>query len=105
MSKVRCGFCAKELKPGGLRYVLMWKLFADYDGIIDIEDGKKLEAIMNPVETASTAEIQDQIYMENRHVLCPQCREEILDTLASLEDHGLEEDLGEANGEEEKNFH
>ena len=41
MVKVRCAFCGRTLQPGSLRYVLMWKMFADYDGIIDLEDEKK----------------------------------------------------------------
>jgi len=104
MSKVRCGFCARPLEPGSLRYVLMWKLFADYDGIIDLEDEKKLEVTMRAVEAASMADLEEQIYMESRHILCPMCREEILDTLASLEHHA-EEESDEGNGEGERNLH
>ncbi len=105
MGKVRCGFCARPLESGSLRYVLMWKLFADYDGIIDLEDGKKLEVTMRAVKAASPAELEDQIYMESRHILCPLCREEILDTLVSLEHQNLEEDTDDGNGEGERNLH
>ena len=83
----------------------MWKLFADYDGIIDLEDEKKLEATMEAVEAASPADLEDQIYMESRHILCSSCREEILDTLASLEHQNLEGDLDEGNGDGERNLH
>lgn len=105
MSKVRCGFCASPLEPGSLRYVLMWKLFADYDGIIDLEDESKLEATVKAVEAASPADLEDQIYMESRHILCPSCREEILDTLDSLEHQHLAEDTDGGNGEGERNLH
>ena len=105
MGKVRCGFCARPLEPGSLRYVLMWKLFADYDGIIDLEDEKKLEITMRAVEASSPADLEDQIYLESRHILCPMCREEILDTLASLEHQSLNEDTDEGNGEGERNLH
>jgi len=105
MSRVRCGFCARPLEPGSLRYVLMWKLFADYDGIIDLEDEKKLEVTIRAVEAASVADLEEQIYMESRHILCPLCREEILDTLASLEHHNVEEESDEGNGEGERNLH
>lgn len=93
------------MEPGSLRYVLMWKLFADYDGIIDLEDDRKLETTMKAVEASSPAELEDQIYMESRHILCPQCREEILDTLSSLEHHNLENKSEEGNGEGERNLH
>jgi hypothetical protein len=83
----------------------MWKLFADYDGIIDLEDEKKLEVTMKAVEAASSADLEDQIYMESRHILCPLCREEILDTLASLEHQNLDEDSDKGNGEGERNLH
>lgn len=105
MGKVRCGFCGRPLEPGSLRYVLMWKLFADYDGIIDLEDEKKLEITMRAVEAASPGDLEDQIYLESRHILCLPCREEILDTLASLEHQDLEEDTDEGNGEGERNLH
>jgi hypothetical protein len=105
MGKIRCGFCAKPLEPGSLRYVLMWKLFADYDGIIDLEDEKKLEVTMRAVEAASPADLEDQIFMESRHILCPACREEILDTLDSLEHQGLDDDTDEGNGKGERNLH
>ncbi len=105
MFKVRCGFCAKPLESGSLRYVLMWKLFADYDGIIDLEDDEKLKVTVRAVETASPDDLEDQIYMENRHILCSMCREEILDTLASLEHQNLSEDMDEGNGEGERNLH
>ena len=105
MDRVRCGFCARPLEPGSLRYVLMWKLFADYDGIIDLEDEKKLEVSMKAVEASSTADLEDQIFMESRHILCPLCREEILDTLASLEHQDLDEDSDEGNGDGERSIH
>ena len=105
MVSVRCGFCARPLEPGALRYVLMWKLFADYDGIINLEDEEKLQMTMRAVEASSPADLEDQIYMESRHILCPQCREEILDTLASLEHLSLEKDADEGNGEGERNLH
>ena len=105
MGDNRCGFCARPLEPGSLRYVLMWKLFADYDGIIDLEDEKKFEVTMKAIEAASPADLKDQIYMESRHILCPMCREEILDTLASLEHQKTEEDTDGGNGEGERNLH
>ena len=105
MDKVRCGFCARLLDPGSLRYVLMWKLFADYDGIIDLEDEKKLEITMKAVEASSPGDLEDQIYMESRHILCPLCREEILDTLASLELQNIADDSDEGNGDGERSLH
>jgi hypothetical protein len=105
MDKDRCGFCARPLESGSLRYILMWKLFADYDGIIDLEDEKKLEMTMRAVEAASPGELEDQIYMESRHILCSACREEILDTLASLEHQDTENDVDGGNGEGERNLH
>ena len=105
MTEARCAFCARPLRPGSLRYVLMWKMFADYDGIIDLEDDKKIEATMEAVEAASPDDLEDQIYMESRHILCPACREEILDTLASLEHQDLQEDPDEGNGNGERNLH
>ena len=105
MGDVRCGFCARPLEPGTLRYIMMWKLFADYDGIIDLEDDKKLELTMRAVEATSPADLEDQIYMESRHILCPLCREEILDTLTTLEHQNPDEDGEGENGNGERNLH
>jgi hypothetical protein len=84
---------------------MMWKLFADYDGIIDLKDEKQLERTMRAVEATSPADLEDQIYMERRHILCPMCREEILDTLTSLEHQNLDEETENGNGEGERNLH
>ena len=43
--------------------------------------------------------------MESRHILCSLCREEILDTLSSLEHQESEEDESGGNGEGTRNLH
>ncbi len=105
MSEVRCALCARPMVPGSLRYVMMWKMFADYDGIIDLEDERNFGNTMRAIKTANSADLEEQVFMESRHILCPSCREEVLESLASLE-HGesaAEPDGG--NGEEERNLH
>ncbi|MDF1536107.1 MAG: hypothetical protein P1S46_06325 [bacterium] len=106
MTENRCSFCARLMVPGSLRYVLMWKMFADYDGIIDLEDERSLENTMRAVKIANGADLEDQVYLERRHILCPSCREEILDSLAAFEHSRSEpEEPAGGNGEGERNLH
>lgn len=105
MSEVRCAFCALPMVPGSLRYILMWKMFADYDGIIDLEDERGLENTVRAVKDANSADLEDQVYMESRHIVCSSCREEILeslDAMAQVEDSPEPEG---GNGEGERNLH
>jgi hypothetical protein len=60
---------------------------------------------MEAVEASSPDDLEDQIYMESRHILCPACREEILDTLASLEHQEHNEGQDEGNGDGERKLH
>ncbi len=105
MIRVRCGSCSRFLEEGSLRYVLMWKLFADYDGIINLKDEGRIQESLEAIEAASRSDLEEQIYMESRHILCPACREEILDTLASLEVQDRDPEPEEENGSGERNLH
>ena len=105
MAEVRCAFCASSLSPGSLRYVLMWRMFADYDGIIDLEDERSLENTVRAVKDANSADMEDQVYMESRHIVCSSCRQEILESLDAME-HAVEgPDPEGGNGEGERNIH
>ena len=80
-------------------------MFADYDGIIDLEDERGLENTMRAVKDANSADLEDQVYMESRHIVCSSCREEILeslDAMAQVEDSPEPEG---GNGEGERNLH
>jgi hypothetical protein len=84
---------------------MIWKMFADYDGIIDLADDRNLENTMRAVKAANSADLEEQVYMENRHILCPSCREEVLESLASLEQGKSDPEPDGGNGEGERNLH
>lgn len=105
MGETRCAFCASILPPGSLRYVLMWNMFADYDGIIDLDDERSLENTVRAVKESNSADLENQVYMESRHIVCPSCRQEILESLEAM---GRAEESPEpqgGNGEGEHNLH
>ncbi len=105
MIETKCALCVRSMVPGSLRYVMIWKMFADYDGIIDLTDDLNLESTMRAVKTANSADLEEQVYMENRHILCPSCREEVLESLASLEQGESDPEPDGGNGEGERNLH
>ena len=105
MDEIRCAFCARPMPPGSLRYVLLWKMFADYDGIIDLEDERALENTVMAVKDANSADLESQVYMENRHLVCPACREEILESLDAMEQVDTDPEPEGGNGEGERNLH
>jgi hypothetical protein len=80
-------------------------MFADYDGIIDLEDERGLESTVSAVKEANSADLEDQVYIESRHLVCSSCREEILESLDVMDQV---EDIPEpegGNGEGERNLH
>ncbi|UCG38276.1 MAG: hypothetical protein JSV00_08790 [bacterium] len=83
---------------------MLWKIYADYDGIIDLGDELLLEKTLLAVEKGSARDLEEKVYMESRHILCPACREEILETLSSLEEMRSEAGSDEEGGEE-RNLH
>jgi hypothetical protein len=91
--------------PGSLRYIMVWKMFADYDGIIDLEDERNLENTMRAIKTANSADLEEQVYMESRHILCTPCREEILESLTTLQQGESDPEPDGGNGEGERNLH
>lgn len=105
MNETRCAFCARPLVAGSLRYVLMWNMFADYDGIIDLKDERGLENTVRAVKESNSADLEDQVYMENRHIVCPSCRQEILESLDAMEQADDDPEPRGGNGGGERNLH
>ncbi len=79
-----CPRCGRGISPGGTAYVFEFRFFADYDGVVDPADEESFEkALASALADGKKAE--DQVYMEGRALLCPECREELLDALEPTE--------------------
>lgn len=76
MSSQICSHCQKIINPGDLFYRLIIKIFADFDGIINIKDGdvdiqKEFEKIRSVPEDL----LEEEVYKEFNFILCPRCKE------------------------------
>ncbi|MGB9720804.1 MAG: hypothetical protein ACPL28_04905 [bacterium] len=76
MASQRCSRCQKIINPGDLFYRLIIKVFADFDGIINIKDTnvdihKELEKIKSVPEDL----LEEEVFREFSFVLCPRCKE------------------------------
>ena len=76
MSSQICGRCNKIINPGDLFYRLTIKVFADFDGIINIK-AKKLNLSEEFEKLKSYPEdlIEEEVYKEFDFILCPRCKE------------------------------
>ena len=71
-----CSRCSKEINPGDLLYRLTIKVFADFDGTInikakDIDLNEEFEKVKSYPEDL----IEEEVYKEFDFVLCPRCKE------------------------------
>ncbi|MEO0184451.1 MAG: hypothetical protein ABIL22_02255 [candidate division WOR-3 bacterium] len=76
MASQKCSRCQKIISPGDLFYRLIIKVFADFDGIINIKDAnvdihKELEKIKSVPEDL----LEEEVFKEFSFILCPRCKE------------------------------
>jgi hypothetical protein len=82
MSKT-CEKCGKEMPDGSLAYELKIEVYADFDGVLpEVETADEMEARLREVvaamEEADSDELMRDVHHEERHLLCPGCRERYL---------------------------
>ncbi|MEO0155521.1 MAG: hypothetical protein ABIL07_00200, partial [candidate division WOR-3 bacterium] len=76
MASQRCSRCQKIINPGDLFYRLMIKVFADFDGVINIKNTnvdfkKEFEKIKSVPEDL----LEEEVFKEFTFILCPRCKE------------------------------
>ncbi|MEO0127805.1 MAG: hypothetical protein ABIL44_08670 [candidate division WOR-3 bacterium] len=76
MASQRCSSCQKIINPGDLFYRLMIKVFADFDGVINIKNTnvdfkKEFEKIKSVPEDL----LEEEVFKEFTFILCPRCKE------------------------------
>jgi hypothetical protein len=82
MSKT-CERCGKEMPGGGLAYEVKIQVYADFDGVLpEVETADELEArlreLVAATEGADPDELMRDVFHEERHLLCPGCRDRYL---------------------------
>jgi len=76
MSSQRCQRCSKIINPGDLFYRLTIKIFADFDGVINIKSAKiNLKEEFEKAKSYPEDLIEEEVYKEFDFVLCPRCKE------------------------------
>jgi len=76
MSSHVCGRCNKVINPGDLFYRLTIKVFADFDGIINIKaKNMNLKEEFEKVKSLPEDLIEEEVYKQFDFVLCPRCKE------------------------------
>jgi len=76
MASQRCSRCQRIINPGDLFYRLMIKVFADFDGVINIKSSnidvkKEFEKIKSVPEDL----LEEEVFKEFTFILCPRCKE------------------------------
>ena len=79
MSNQHCCKCGKNLPEGSVRYIVSIRLFADFDGNIEIAEGNEddqdsIEYLMQCLEGLENTELESDIRDEMVFLLCRRCR-------------------------------
>ncbi len=76
MSSHHCSRCNRLIGPGDLFYRLAIKVFADFDGVINIK-GQKIDmnAEFEKIKSYPEDLIEEEVYKEFDFIFCPRCKE------------------------------
>ncbi len=82
MSKI-CKKCGKEMPDGSLAYEVKIQVYADFDGVLpEAGTAEEVEARMRELvvgmEQADPDALMRDVFHQERHLLCPACRERYL---------------------------
>ena len=82
MSK-SCEKCGKEMPDGSVAYEVKIQVYADFDGVLpQVETAAELETrlheLVAAMEGADPDDLMRDVFHEERHLLCPACRERYL---------------------------
>lgn len=76
MSSHKCSRCGKIVGAGELYYRLTIKVFADFDGVINIKGSKiNLQDEFEKVKSYPEELIEEEVFKEFAFNLCPRCKE------------------------------
>ena len=76
MASRRCSRCGKTINPGDLLFRLTIKVFADFDGIINIQAKElDLDKEFDKIKSCPEDLLEEEVYKEFDFILCPRCKE------------------------------
>jgi hypothetical protein len=76
MSPQSCSRCRKQIPAGNLFYRLTIKVYADFDGVINIKTQKMdLKKEFEKVRAYPEELIEEEVFKEFDFILCPRCKE------------------------------
>jgi hypothetical protein len=78
-----CGKCGKEMPDGSLAYEVKIQVYADFDGVLpeagSAEDREiRMRQLVAEMEQADPDALMRDVFHQERHLLCPACRERYL---------------------------
>jgi hypothetical protein len=89
--KARCEVCGKRFKKGGTRYRVNLQIISDFDGHIEDfskkpEDHleKKIDQVLEETQHMSEQELEEEVYLNRRWLVCVTCRARFLKLLEQL---------------------
>ncbi|MEO0095106.1 MAG: hypothetical protein ABIL46_05905 [candidate division WOR-3 bacterium] len=76
MASQFCSRCQRIINPGDLFYRLIIKVFADFDGVINIKDSKiDIQKEFEKIKSIPEDLLEEEVFKEFNFILCPRCKE------------------------------
>lgn len=76
MASQLCSRCQKIINPGDIFYRLIIKVFADFDGVINIKDGNiDIQKEFEKIKSVPEELLEEEVFKEFLFILCPRCKE------------------------------
>jgi hypothetical protein len=75
-----CAKCRREMTDGSLAYEVRIEVAADFDGVLpsEQEGSGPRRALLAALELVEPDAAMESVYHEERHLLCPRCRDRFL---------------------------
>jgi len=78
-----CEKCGKEMPGGSLAYEVKILVYADFDGLLPDEGAApereaRMRELVARMEQSDPETLMRDVFHEERHLLCPRCRERYL---------------------------
>jgi hypothetical protein len=87
MSRMHCQRCGSRLPQGALKYQVVVRVRSMFDGVIselEEESGEPdLTQLLRSVSPYSEEDLNRQVYEDDVFVLCPACKEALLEDIYS----------------------
>ena len=85
----QCAICGRRFKKGGAKYRLNLEVISDFDGYLSVPINKQqdfqeqLKKILEQLQQKSPTELEEEVYVKMERMICPNCRETILNLFRS----------------------